>query len=236
MDMSVTVLKDLIFDIDIDAVLRLSGYSERRPAPKAVAEKAETMRTRCLELARPRAVYEIYDIAGWEGRSVRLDGTTLSGAVLKKVLSGSDRAVVFVNTLGTGVEDEVGRLSSDGDMFTSVILDTMGSIALGMLFSDFTTKILSHEANAQNYALTQPFGPGECRWDITEQRTLFTLVDADAVGVTLTDSCLMIPKKSRSGIMGLGPADSISREAPCDLCERQNCPGRDMLDIMRASL
>ena len=59
--------------------------------------------------------------------------------------------------------------------------------------------------------LTLRYSPGYCGMDIGQQRKLFQLVQADAVGVTLLPSMLMHPLKSISGLVGLAPKEAVSR-------------------------
>ena len=61
-------------------------------------------------------------------------------------------------------------------------------------------------------------------WPITEQSKLFDLIgDVQRdVGVTLTESCLMVPTKSLSGLFFPSDVKFIN----CQRCTRSNCPGR----------
>jgi len=61
-------------------------------------------------------------------------------------------------------------------------------------------------------------------WPMEEQRKLFALLGdpVKEVGVELTESCLMIPVKSVSGIWFPAKIDFEN----CQLCSRENCPGR----------
>ena len=61
-------------------------------------------------------------------------------------------------------------------------------------------------------------------WPLQEQRQLFTILGNtwDTVGVRLTDSLLMVPIKSVSGIRF--PTESSFES--CQLCPRAQCPGR----------
>jgi hypothetical protein len=68
-------------------------------------------------------------------------------------------------------------------------------------------------------------GSGDANvWPITQQRELFSLfsnVEA-LVGVRLTDSFLMLPNKTVSGIRFQTETDFES----CELCHRESCVGR----------
>ena len=61
-------------------------------------------------------------------------------------------------------------------------------------------------------------------WRIEDQKPLFEILGdvQNAIGVTLTDSMLMKPNKSLSGIRY--PAEKDFRT--CQLCHRKKCPAR----------
>jgi hypothetical protein len=61
-------------------------------------------------------------------------------------------------------------------------------------------------------------------WPIEQQRSLFALFgDVEAlIGVALTESYLMLPTKSVSGVYFETDQSFIS----CQLCTREACPGR----------
>jgi hypothetical protein len=61
-------------------------------------------------------------------------------------------------------------------------------------------------------------------WPLQEQRKLFALLGdpKGAIGVELTQSLIMVPLKSVSGISFPAEVDFAS----CQLCPRENCPGR----------
>ena len=135
-------------------------------------------------------------------------------------------AAACVCTVGADIDDEVERLNSVGDTVSALVLDTMGIVALMKARILFLSDLYEREARPRDFSATPPYGPGQCGWDIKEQRELFKLVDADSAGVTLTDSYLMIPKKSVSGVIGLGPEGDIFKNIPCDVCDRVDCQGR----------
>jgi cobalamin-dependent methionine synthase I len=63
--------------------------------------------------------------------------------------------------------------------------------------------------------------------EISQQRKLFPLMQAEAVGVRLIPSMLMHPLKSISGLVGLAPKEAVSSyHSPCDLCPRTGCSMR----------
>ena len=69
---------------------------------------------------------------------------------------------------------------------------------------------------------TNRFSPGYCGWHVAQQQMLFPLFDSHTCGVQLTDSSLMIPIKSVSGIMGVG-REVRKLDYTCGLCTFEKC-------------
>jgi hypothetical protein len=57
---------------------------------------------------------------------------------------------------------------------------------------------------------------------VEEQKKLFSFLPKEFCGVSLTDSALMIPIKSISGIIGVGKNVEY-KQYFCDTCGRKDC-------------
>ncbi|MEE3446448.1 MAG: vitamin B12 dependent-methionine synthase activation domain-containing protein, partial [Prevotella sp.] len=69
--------------------------------------------------------------------------------------------------------------------------------------------------------------PGYCGWHVSQQQLLFPLFNGQTCGVTLTDSSLMLPIKSVSGIIGVG--EKVRRlDYTCGLCNFEKCYKRKL--------
>ncbi len=69
---------------------------------------------------------------------------------------------------------------------------------------------------------TNKFSPGYCGWNVIEQHKLFNLLPENFCGITLSESALMRPIKSVSGIIGLGKYVK-KMDYQCQICEQENC-------------
>jgi hypothetical protein len=79
------------------------------------------------------------------------------------------------------------------------------------------------EATARGLSVGMRASPGQEGWSIQQQRVVFGVVPAEEIGVRLTSSCLMLPRKSVSFVIGLGP-DMRADAVPCDYCsKRERC-------------
>jgi hypothetical protein len=228
------IIDDLPVQIDRETLLRIAGYSDRRPAPPRLVAAADRVIEQALALSRPRAVYEVHETAQDDDGAVRLAEARFTGKILARVLRGSDLAAAYAVTLGPELDAESSRLAAEGDVLSSVLLDTAGTLVLANASIALIGRVFDGEAAPRGCAVTPPFGPGQCRWDLAEQRVLFEIIVPSQIGIALTDTFLMIPKKSVSGIVGIGKPGEISTATPCQLCERKDCPGRSMFEIMGA--
>ena len=75
-------------------------------------------------------------------------------------------------------------------------------------------------------SITNRYSPGYCVWHLKEQKSLFSLLPAEYCNITLTDSCLMQPIKSVSGLIGIG-ANGKQKTYLCSICELSHCLYRD---------
>jgi cobalamin-dependent methionine synthase I len=104
----------------------------------------------------------------------------------------------------------------------------MGSVLVEDMAAKFHRR-MKKKFQAEDKAVTIRLSPGYCDWLLEEQRKIFSLLDADKVGVELTDSYLMKPRKSISGIFGIMPSTkrhSYSPYNPCSECEKVDCIAR----------
>jgi hypothetical protein len=59
-------------------------------------------------------------------------------------------------------------------------------------------QILAEKAREMNLWPSKRFSPGYAKWDIKEQRFIFRILSAADIVVRLTESCMMVPRKSIS--------------------------------------
>jgi len=226
------ILDDLAYHVDPDTVARISGYDDARPAPKRFQAAVVEMTARLGELARPRAAYEVFEFS-LDDTGVHVGDGTFTGNILRTALGGAGRLGLFVMTIGSEVDEEVMRLSREGDMLSSMALDAVAGVALAVSSFDFLDRVRDEAARPGGDDLSPIYSPGECRWDIREQSVLFSLVDAGSIGVVLNDAYMMVPKKSRSGLFGIGPPGDITTLTPCDACDRRDdCSGYALMQML----
>lgn len=143
------------------------------------------------------------------------------GTIISRQLKGSVAYALFVCTSGTAFEAYQQQLKTSGDMVRQYIADALGSI-IAEKTADQMEQHLQDSIRKLGWHHTNRFSPGYCGWHVSQQQLLFPLFEGHTCGVRLTDSSLMLPIKSVSGIIGLGP--SVRRlDYTCGLCTFQKC-------------
>jgi hypothetical protein len=185
------------------------------------SDSLESIQT-LIETARPlikaRALYKVCYVEARFEDGVQIDEVRFTSRVLRKNLEKTERAFPYVLTIGDELENAA---SSHNDLLEQYYLDVIGNLALTAAREHFE----NHLKHRFAFGTMSRMSPGSLKdWPIEEQEVLFSILgDVEAcIGVRLTSSFLMIPRKSVSGI-------SFPTEIPflsCQLCPRENCPGR----------
>jgi hypothetical protein len=107
-------------------------------------------------------------------------------------------------------------------------LDTFGSLVAEKT-ADYLQTQLQMETTGSGLKITNRYSPGYCNWPVAGQQQLFELLPAgNPCRFSLTESMLMMPVKSVSGIVGIGK--NVKRhEYACNVCSDKNCVYRKAL-------
>ena len=148
------------------------------------------------------------------------------GPIILRQLRGSEAYALFVCTSGTEFEDYQQRLKNEGDMLRVFIADALGSV-IAERCADALEECLQQSIDKLRWHHTNRFSPGYCGWHVSQQQLLFPLFEGNTCGVSLTDSSLMVPIKSVSGIIGLG--EKVRKlDYTCGLCDFAQCYKRKL--------
>lgn len=169
-------------------------------------------------LIKPRGVMVVAFVGPKGEGTVEVGSVTFASRVLRQNLDKTHKVFPYLVTVGAGLERAA---AAQTDLLRQYYLEEMANIALEKASEWLTGRI---EARYGVGPLSN-LSPGALEdWPITEQTKLFALLgDTEkSVGVRLTESILMVPRKSVSGI--LFPSE-VGFSA-CQLCDRPNCQGR----------
>lgn len=173
------------------------------------------------KLLQPRLVFEIYPIKDAAKENLILeDDVTFHGSLISSRFAQAKELAVVVCTIGAILEEKTAAYFSQKKQLYGLILDAIGSSAIDCLRRQ-SHQLMSTEADARGYVASSPIGPGIATFPMNEQFTLFSLVDAGKIGVSLTSAAMMSPKKSLSMIFGFGVKMPVcTDDERCRKCSR----------------
>lgn len=170
---------------------------------------------------------------GFVTRPITSLETFAPGAIIHSEMRGCQAVCWFVATAGQWFEDYQQRLMHDGDMVRVYIANEIGSL-LAEKAADHLELLLETQIAPKGLHHTNRYSPGYCGWPVSEQRQLFAQfrpvrpasIGDDTLptpcGIRLTDSCLMVPIKSVSGVIGIGK-ETKKHDYKCRRCGLKSC-------------
>lgn len=209
--------------VNIQDVYACLGYN-RNEVPEDINFLIKEVLNDLAGVCQARYLYTLLPGQKQSERSINISGIEFkTGKMITSYLDGVEKFCVFVATAGEEYVEYKSRLRNNGDFIREFIVDAIGSViaesCVSMISAELTEKGLKH---------TYPYSPGYCGWKLTEQTNLFSLLPESPCGIELTDSCLMIPVKSISGVIATG--DNVQkRDYGCAICENINCYKRKIL-------
>lgn len=174
---------------------------------------------KALPYARPKAALgtAVIDSIDESGKVV-IEGVEFHSPLLAKNLEGIRNAWPYLATCGRELYEFT---QSIPDPFERFWLDAVMQQALTEVRAAMTQLLADELYEGKTAAM----GPGSLEeWPISQQKPLFRLLGEapEKCGVTLTDTMLMLPNKSVSGIFFPNEHGYVN----CRLCPRENCPNR----------
>jgi len=208
------VLTDIAFEVDAEALLE----ELRLPTGGERADRVAEMLDAAKAIARPKAVVDACYLDAKGDDSVSFGGATFTSRVLRVNLDEAGRVFPFVATCGRELADYAASLD---DMVLSFALDAVMVKALGAAVE----RVRQHVTETYAFGTTAVMNPGSLEdWPLDQQGPLFSIFGKvkELIGVELTDSFLMVPIKSVSGLV----FPTEVRFESCQLCPREACKGR----------
>ncbi len=211
--MEPVVLEGFTVAVDPGDVLRFLGTKARgKPAP---GERYDALVNDLLSVAgrliAPRGMY-LYAAGRELPRS--------------KTFEHLERMAFCVCTIGPALEGEVTRLTTSDELLRGVVLDAIGSVAAEAV-AEYIDKKIAAEAAREGLKTSCRASPGYGDWDVREQGSIFELLPAERIGVRLSPSFMMIPRKSISFAIHVAKEPEMLRsENSCENCSKRDCQFR----------
>jgi hypothetical protein len=200
-------IRDLEISVVRDEISGLLGYGES-DIPNRVRTMITEAEAVAPRLLSPACAYRI--MANEEYPQSRY-------------LNHVEQSAFCLVTIGAALESEVQRHKENGELARALVLDVYGSAAAEATAAA-ANGVIESAVSARGLRCSRRFSPGYGAWDVAEQRWILPALEADALEVTLTEGCMMNPRKSITFAVTIGDNPVEMRTADiCETCGAVNC-------------
>jgi len=208
------ILDEIPFEADLEAVAKRAHVDRA----SALYDELVSYVRQAQAVARPKAMYRVGYLEGRGEDWVTIEGQRFTSRILRVNLEPVHRVFVYLATCGQ-------ELQKWAEVRTDPLEQYWSSVVQEAALGAASRALITHLDELYDPGRTSTMAPGSLgEWPLSEQRPLFALLgDTEAeIGVRLSESLLMVPTKTVSGIRFV----TEERFESCQLCPRTDCPGR----------
>lgn len=202
-------------------VYRYLGYREGKHRLTSDMEQLIAAGIReILDKADPRVVLSDALPLEQSAREYRVGPLRLSGSDIQEHLENCQQVVLMGATLGTAV-DQLIRRTEVVDMTKAVILDAAANAMIEEVCEQ-AEETLRQRMNQEGKYTTIRYSPGYGDLPIQTQNEILRMLDAPRkIGLSVTPTHIMTPRKSITAIMGIANIPVKGKRAGCSHCVMQ---------------
>ena len=171
----------------------------------------------CLQLAEPKFTYGYFN-PEYSDEAVTISGThiTLRGNDIYRHLKGAKYFAVMAVTLGMNVERKI-MLLEKTSMTEALIFDSAANACIESA-AEYVNSLISEESKSKNMYTNYRYSPGYGDFPIEMQNSLIPLLRCQtAIGLSVTENSIMIPRKSITAIIGVFDSPQTDKTS-CEMC------------------
>lgn len=209
---NIIILDDL--DLKVDKKKLIKKLCIRKEDEKEFIELFNQVQN----IARSKALYAESNIQSKARDHVIIEDIKFSSRILAVNLEDVYKVYPYLATAGLEIEKW-------SEQFDDILIRYWADMIKEEILSAAVNDLFDEIDSRNNLSKATHMNPGSLKdWPVDEQQKLFELFGekASKIGISLSDSMLMYPTKSVSGIRFLTEVDYEN----CQLCKRENCPGR----------
>lgn len=222
------------YSADLKEIYRYLGYQGKTPDETTVKQVSDAISLLDTNESA-KSTYQIFPILVPDNPDspIEVEGTTLllEGKDMRTLLSECTHCVLIAVTLGRQVDQWI-RETQIRDMGQAVILDACSSSLAeaycNLVESEITAKIKETMVTEGEKFLTDRFSPGYGDLPLAIQPKFSQVLQTGKkIGLSVSSTFLMSPKKSITAIIGIADKPQPMRIKGCGFCRmRENCQYR----------
>ncbi len=146
---------------------------------------------------------------------------------LEHIFPGAEALALYAVTIGAAISDEITGLFDRGEYAAGSVLDAVASAGTERLAEVVQTDWLEQQGLGGTPTAARAslrYSPGYCGWHVSGQRALFDALEPERIGIELSESSLMQPIKSTTGVIVTGARELHVFDPVFPCCAACACP------------
>ena len=184
--------------IDYEDVLVRMGANKYRTK---IDTKIETSILETIDLAK-KLLQPKYAISmatkKTKNNDIFLDDFRISSKDIFRLLENSEQVCGLIATIGFSIDTKISFFLEQKEIMPAFILDSVGSVAIEELVEN-----ICNDVKEKFGPTTMRFSPGYGDWPIQNQKDFLQWLGAEKIGITLSPTFQMVPRKSVSALFGI---------------------------------
>lgn len=211
-------------DISEKEVLRYLGFHGATPDMQTRAYIEEIAAAAELA-AEPKNIYGEFSLVHMSHDALKIGEEIYQSKAMCRHLRTSERVLAFSATLGIGADRLLRRFTATESAKAAVAQAVLAAMIES--YCDTVCETIAEREQKNGWYLRPRFSPGYGDLPLTDQKKLFKQLEiTKRIGVTLTDTCLMLPTKSVTAFIGLTRDPQPCGHTDCMLCGNADCAYR----------
>ncbi len=221
--------------VELSADELLSAISKSSVTPSGLIEAAQNAVAAANDLCQAAAIYAWLPVMACNDsrlileRGVQQERVMLHVGPHVELLKDARMVLIGLYTLGAGIEENSRQRYKSNQPLQAYLLDTAGVALLektaGVLYG-----LVEKEAARRNWGVSTVLSPGALQgWSLSGQAEIETILNFEQINVRLNASGMLVPVKSVSSLVGIGPGYAAKTVGTaCNCCSRaDNCTYRN---------
>ena len=202
----VSVLANIPFEIDEKRVLRELRIPVKKNLKdlneKKLGEELKNVIEIAYGLVHGKACYNTFQIKNVFESKVILDKseTLVNSKKMAEILKDCEYCSLFVSTIGPELENHAVEMAKD-DQSGSFFLEHVGNW-MAEYMAEAVEKRISQGIIKAGFISKKRYSVGYGDWHVEAQKEILEITEARRIGVSISESYLMIPRKSVSALIG----------------------------------
>ena len=180
-------------------------------------------------LIKIRGIWKIYNYNCEKQKILSEPPVKIEGKSIENHLKLCEKVICVAVTIGEDITNEVTAHFNKGNYFFSILLDAAATTIVEQV-ADEMEKYIEPQILKEGYKMKWRFSPGYGDWSLNQQPDLFKLAGAEEIEMKLSESLMLIPRKSITAIIGLIKNNSYDKKnnhkSDCANCDKIECISR----------